>query len=253
MTRCDRVRADAAGLAALPASDLERDEALAHARECPACARALDEAERLQAVVGALAPSPFGAEELTRASGAIVLELRREARWRMLASAVAVCAAFVLCVAVSRHRSPSSQDRAIGLALAASAAAFGAASRRWAVVVVAAAPIAALGASLAAGAAGTLQAAVGVDCLTAEMACSAAVVIAAWFAMRRGSSSLGGKAAAAGAAAGALGGAAALQITCRAHTALPHLLVFHVTGVLLASAAAATVWRLRGRIQRRDA
>ena len=46
MTSCERIRADAAGLAALPAGDTERREAFAHARECSACARVLEEAER---------------------------------------------------------------------------------------------------------------------------------------------------------------------------------------------------------------
>jgi hypothetical protein len=69
-------------------------------------------------------------------------------------------------------------------------------------------------------------------------------VAGAWLTLRRGTSSLATSAVAAGAAAGALGGVAALQLTCSGHTALPHLVVFHVGGVLLATAAVTTASRL---------
>ena len=42
----------------------------------------------------------------------------------------------------------------------------------------------------------------------------------------------------------AVAGVAALQLTCLAHTSLPHLLVFHVGGVLLATAVAGSAWEL---------
>ncbi len=45
-------------------------------------------------------------------------------------------------------------------------------------------------------------------------------------------------------AAGAVAGVPALQLTCLAHTSLPHLLVFHVGGVLLATAVAGSAWEL---------
>jgi hypothetical protein len=245
---CDRVRADAPGLAALPAGDPERDEAWAHARECPACARALDEAERLQALVGDVAPPSLGAG--ARAPGGIVSELRREGRRRALASAVTVCSAFVLCVVLARHRAATRQGWMLALAVAAAAAALGAAARRWAIAVLVAAPIAAVGLALASGTAGPLEVAMGVDCLATEVACAAAVVAAAWLALRRGTSSLSPRSVTAGAAAGALGAVAALDITCPAHAALPHLLAFHVAGVLVAMAGAAMGPRLLQRILR---
>lgn len=245
MTDCDRIRADAAGLAALPGGDVERREAWAHARGCPGCARALEEAERLQAVLG-VAPPPLGDGGPARAPGAIVSELQREARRRMLASGVAVAAAFALCVALARHRSPSRLDWALALALAASAGALGMASRRWAAAVVAVAPIAALGAAMGAGAAGALRGPLGVECIATELACAAFVVLGAWLALRRGTSSLAPGSVAAGAASGAVAGAAALQLICPAHASLPHLLAFHVGGVLLAAAAAGAVWGLAG-------
>jgi hypothetical protein len=48
----------------------------------------------------------------------------------------------------------------------------------------------------------------------------------------------------AAAVAGALAGDAALQVTCAAHAYAPHLLAFHVGGVLLAGAAAGVITRL---------
>ncbi|HEY6001519.1 MAG TPA: hypothetical protein VIV57_01515, partial [Anaeromyxobacter sp.] len=50
---------------------------------------------------------------------------------------------------------------------------------------------------------------------------------------------------AAAAAAGALAGDAALQLACPARAAMPHLLAFHVGGVVLAAAAAGLAWRRR--------
>jgi len=244
VTSCERIRADAAGLAALPASDPERREAFAHARECPGCARVLEEAERLQLVVGDLAPSRLDAAALARASSPIVSELRREAGERMLASAVAVCLAFAASVTLAQHRSPSRRDWVVALVLAAAAAGLAAAERRFRVAVV---PLAVLAAFIAAAATGVtdgLQAGMGVHCLGTELACAAAAVLGAWLAIRRGTSSLAPGAVAAGAAAGAVAGAAALQLTCLAHTSLPHVLTFHVGGVLLAAAFAGVAWAL---------
>jgi hypothetical protein len=267
LTDCDRIRADAAGVAALPAGDAEREEAWAHARGCPACARLLDEAERLQAAIGAAVSSapttdatgPViaalrgrgapAARGPGRAEAVIVSELRREARWRTLASVVAVCAAFVVVVALTGHRSTSIHDwaSAFALALAACAAALGAASRRWAIGAVIAAPVAALGLALATGAAGRLRPSLGVECLATELACSVAVVAGAWLVLRRGTSSLGTRAVVAGAAAGALGGAAALQLTCPEQTSLPHVLAFHVLGVAGAAVGAGAIGRIAER------
>jgi hypothetical protein len=204
----------------------------------------LEEAERLQLVVGDLAPSRLDADVLARASSPIVSELRREAGGRMLASVVAVCVAFAAAVMLAQHRSPSRRDWVVALALAAAAAAFAAAERRFRVTVVPLAALAAFVAAAATGVTGGLEAGMGLDCLATELACAAAAVLGAWLAIRRGTSSLGPGAVAAGAAAGAVAGAAALQLTCLAHGSFPHALAFHVGGVLLAAALAGFVWGL---------
>ncbi|MFL5271681.1 MAG: hypothetical protein ACJ79E_06425, partial [Anaeromyxobacteraceae bacterium] len=97
------------------------------------------------------------------------------------------------------------------------------------------------------GAAGPVAGSLGAVCVATEGACAVAAVAAAWLALRGGTSALGRRAVAAGAAAGALGGAAALELTCAAHAALPHLVVFHVGGVAVAAATAAVIYTLRER------
>jgi hypothetical protein len=184
-----------------------------------------------------------------RAPDAIVSELRREARWRMVAASTAACAAFAVFVAGARQRSPSAQDWSIALALGvvALASAIASSSRRRAVLVVATAPLVVLASALVTDGRGPLQPAQGVECVATELACGAAVVCGTWLALRRGTSALGARAAAANAAAGAVGGAAALQLTCPSHAALSHVVSFHVTGVVLAAAATAAAWCLGRR------
>ena len=244
MSACDRLRADAAGLAALAADDPERAAAWEHAARCPACAGALREAERLQALVADLAPSPLPPRARSGVPRAIAAELRREARWRMVAAVAAVCVLFTLLVALARHRSPAGVDAAVAVALALSAAGLAAASRRFPGAAAGGAVLVALAAAGAAGRAGPVEAALGPECLLTEQGCAAAVVAAVWLVLRRGSSALTPRVVMAGAAAGALCGAAALQLTCPAHAALPHLLAFHTAGVLVAAGLAGAASRV---------
>jgi hypothetical protein len=242
---CARIRAEAAGLAALPPGDPEREEATAHARGCAGCARALREAERLQALLGEAEPTPLPDEVLARASQAILSDLRREARRRVAASAAAACAAFVLLAALGRQRSAAPGDRAIAAGLALAAVALAAAATRWARAAVPAALAAALAGAVAAGSWAPLDGALGLDCAASEIAAAGLVVGAMWLALRGGSTSPARPAVAAAAAAGALAGDAALQLTCAGRGDLPHLLVFHVGGVLAAAALGGLIRRRR--------
>jgi hypothetical protein len=171
----------------------------------------------------------------------VVAELRREARWRMIASMGVVAVAFPALVVAAHHPSTSVTDWTIALALgvAGLASAAASASRRTALAVAIGAPSLLLATALAAGRDGALAATVGVECLATEVAVGAVIVAATWLAIRRGTTVLGWRAAAAGAASGALGGAAALQLACPAHGALGHLLAFHVVGIALAVGVAA--------------
>jgi hypothetical protein len=245
---CERLRADAAALTALPPDAPERVSAWAHASGCAGCARALREAERLQALVTAWEPPPLAAEVLERASRPIVDELGREARRRMIASIAAVCASMAVLAGVARSGSRSAVDWAWSAVLGALAIALAAAARRSASLVITAAVLAAMTAAVAAGHPGPLAGPIGLRCLTVELASAAAVVGAVWLAIRGGTTSPARSAVAASAAAGALAGNAALQISCTARDAVPHLLAFHAGGVILSVVGASLLWGASRRV-----
>jgi hypothetical protein len=239
---CERLRADAAGLAALPPEDPERVTAWAHASGCAGCARALREGERLQGLVAAWEHPPLPAGALERASEAILVELRREARRRAAASIAAACVAMVALVGLARDGRRSAMDWAWAAVLGALAIVLAAAARRRALLVITAAVVAAFTAAGVVGQAGPPAVEIGLHCLGSELASAALVVGAVWLAIRGGTTSPARSAVAAAAAAGALAGDAALQVTCAARDAIPHLLAFHVGGVLLAAVGASLLW-----------
>jgi hypothetical protein len=247
MIDCDRLRADAPGLAALRSDDPERVAAWSHASDCPGCASALREAERLQALIAGSEPAPLPVGAAERAALAIVAELRREARRRALGSIAAICVSMLLLVGFARSRSRSSADWAMAGVLGGLAIVVAALARRRPLLVVGVTVLAALAAGLASGQT-PLAGAPGVHCLATELASAAVVVGAVWLAVRGGTTSPARSAIAAAAAAGALAGDAALQVTCGAQDQVPHLLAFHVGGVLLAAAAASLLWRAGQRV-----
>jgi hypothetical protein len=239
MTACDRIRAEAPGLAALRADDPERVAALAHARGCPECERALCEGERLQSLLARVEPEPLPAGALERVRGAVQEALRREARRRLVASVAALCVLPLVLVGFARSRSGSGADWALAAVLWSLAVAVASAGR--------AGPIAATGAAALVGTAGPLDPSLGLECAGTELASAATVVLAAWIVARRDGTSVTRSTLLGAAVAGALAGDAALQLTCAARTSAPHLLAFHVGGVLLAAAAASAL----GRVLRR--
>ncbi len=246
MTARAHVLADAPGLAALRSDEPERLAAWAHAEGCAECARALREAERLQALIERSAPVTLPAGAIERASGAIVAELRREARRRTAGSIAAAFLAALALAGMAGTRSGAMADWARGGLLLLLAVALAAAARRKPLLVIGGALLAALLAGVASGET-ALAGAPGAYCLPAELASAALVVGAVWLALRGGTTSPARSAIAAAAAAGALAGDAALQITCGAQDAVPHLLALHVGGVLLAAAGASLLWRPRLR------
>jgi hypothetical protein len=246
MTSCERLRADAPGLASLPLDDPERTAAWAHASGCQGCARALREAERLQAVLGEWDPVPLSMAALDGAARAIEAELRRESRRRSAWSAGAAVLVMAVLVAISRHRGGSALDWATAAVLAAVALALAVAGSRKPIFTVVGAAVAALAAAVVAGGPGPFELSAGVECLICELAGAAAVAGAGWLALRGGTSTFTRRTLAAAAAAGALAGDAALQVASGSHEVGPHLLAFHLGGVLLAAAAASLLWRPRG-------
>ncbi len=242
-SECDRLRADAPGLASLEPDDPERLAARLHARDCPGCARSLREAERLQGLIASATTEPPPAGALERSSRAILSALRREARRRALASAGAAAGALAAAAGLARHPSHDPADWTLAAAIGLLAVGLAAVSRRRPLLVAACAAGAALASAVVTGHAGPLDVGEGVRCLATELAGAAAVIGAGWVALSRTGASASRAALGASAAAGALAGTAALAITCTAHGSLPHLLAFHVGGVLLGAAAAAALGR----------
>src|SRR5207248_1662344 len=81
---CDEMRPKAAGIAALPEGDPERESFLAHARGCPGCMQALREGEKLlEALARAELPTP-SSRALRRASAPILADLT-PSRWGLRA------------------------------------------------------------------------------------------------------------------------------------------------------------------------
>jgi hypothetical protein len=150
----------------------------------------------------------------------------------------------VLLLAFARHRSQAPGDWAIGAVLAVAALAVASVAGRFAMGVVVAAVAAALAAAVAGGSVGSLDLTGGEECLVVVLASAGLVSGAAWLGVR-GSSPVGVRTALAmGGLAGALAADAALQLICHGHGALPHLLAFHVGGVVLVAAAAVAVLRV---------
>lgn len=162
-----------------------------------------------------------------------------------LAAALAAAATFGLLVALARRPSGRAEDWAVALVLAGVAVALAALGRRATLGLAAVAGAAALAAGLLAGGRGSLELATGLDCLLTVGAAAAGMAGVAWLVLRRGPGALVRSAAGSWAVAGALAGAAALQVTCGAHTSLAHHLTFHVGGVLAVAATALLVPRWR--------
>jgi hypothetical protein len=245
MSTCERIRDEAAGIAALRPDDPERAAAEAHASGCPGCARALEEGERLQALLVEAAPATLPEPALGRAYQEIRGELRREARLRLAGSVGALSAAMLVLVAFARTRSPSSADWALAAVLWATAVVLAAAASRRPGVVVVLSVLAVVGIGAVSAGPGPLVPSLGLECVATELGAAGAVVGAVWLALRGGSTRPARPTIAAAAATGALAGHAALQVTCAAHGSMAHLLAFHAGGVLLAAAGAGLLWRRR--------
>ena len=176
----------------------------------------------------------FDAWAATRGAAPEPRRAPRFAPWPLLAAA----AMLLLLVAFARQRSQAPDDWWIGSLLAAAALAAAAVAGRFAVGVVVAAVSAAVAAAFAGGRSLAIQPGFSVDCLALELATAAVVGGVAWIAARGGPAAFARRSLAGGALAGALVADAALQVTCGARDALPHLLVFHAGGVAVVAALA---------------
>jgi hypothetical protein len=243
MNTCEQICEQALALVASARGERELKEAWEHARTCAGCAQALHEAMRMLALVDAgLAPSPPSAEALLRAKQAVELELDRQparppraARVAAAMATISVGAALAGPLARHHYLDASSTALAAGAALTAAVLAWLGVGRRAAGAAFAACAVSLVVAALASTSLG-LFAAVGVHCLALELF-TAAWPLAALAAAGGLSSSTSGWTTAALASAGALAGQAALHLTCPERSAAPHLLAFHLGGVVLAAVA----------------
>jgi hypothetical protein len=140
---------------------------------------------------------------------------------------------------MARHRSAGVGDWAVAGGLAVAALVLAALAGRFRAALAASAVGASIAAVAASGRGGGLELATGIHCLALELSAAVVVAGAAWFGVRGGGPGALPRALGGGAVAGALAADAALQITCAAHGEVPHLLAFHVGGVLLAAGVAA--------------
>jgi hypothetical protein len=236
--------ADKAGfLAALKEDDPERKLAEEHARSCASCRDALDEGRRLVALLAQAAPLPAPSPELLRrAAAAIERENAGERRAAALvrwAAMGAVLLVWLLQLAYGKsidHDLRSVLSSLAVLAVAVIGITFARADQR--IVVAAMVATSALFAH-AAGALSGFEPKFGAECTICELVAAAIPWLAVTELARRRHVPLYRWTLVVAAVAGALASQAAQLLTCPVARANPHLLVFHLGGVLLALALGA--------------
>jgi len=253
MSACDELRPKAAGIAALPEGDPEREEYLRHARGCAGCMQALREGETLLRLIESQPLPPPSQATLQRAAAPILADLRATApspafprKW--LLQGAATIPGFLLPLLIAKHLELAGWGAALLVLAAAALLAATAGTLRAGVLVVIAV---AAGFAFAAGGVpgvplGGAQISLGeLECPIFELIAAALPLAAASVVWRR--NPMPGALAQA-AAAGALAGQAALHIACPGRHDVVHLWGFHVAGVL---AAAALGWVAEGRLSLR--
>jgi hypothetical protein len=245
---CDEIRADAAGLMALPAGAPERERAEAHARTCAGCAGALADGRRLLALIEAAplpAPSPAA---LQRASAAILADFDGAPRFAAIVVGI-VLAAWAVPLALTRAPIALGMDLGVSLMLVALAAVSASlvitkAGRGGGLFVLASAL---LGLWPSEGMM-ALEIPVGAHCALIEGLTAVGTGLAAFIAARAlGRSAFDKPVLLAGLGGGALAGHAALQIACTANHHLSHAAVFHTGPVALAVGLALLLARTAAR------
>jgi hypothetical protein len=243
---CDDLRRDAAGLAAMRPGHPERDAAFLHARDCPGCQEALRKGAALIALLDALpAPEAPPKAVLARVAAAIAAETRRARALTGRAAGVAAGVAWVAFLLFARHHETAAPVWIGAVVVGLAALAVAIAGPRLGGWVAAATVGASTLFALVAGTGRELEPAAGLHCFVSELlAGTAAFGAAMWMRRRHGEAETPWSFAAV-AAAGALAGQAALNVVCGARDALPHLLVFHTGGVLVAAALGAAIGSAR--------
>lgn len=255
MIACEDLRSQAAGLAALPEDDPERAAAFLHARDCPECARALEEGVRLLAVLSAApAPPPPRPEVLERVRAAVLAEFDRQSAhprpsWTMALLPIAVLGTGVLLALREGAMQASTSELGVAAVLGAAAlgTVFGVWSYGWRLLglgLLASVLYSLVVAVRGSGEAGW-DAQLGMHCALIELGAAVLPLGAGiYLVLRRQAAhvaaTLGGAAL-----AGALTGQAALHLACP-NDGMAHLFVFHTTPVVLAALLGIAFSRVRG-------
>jgi hypothetical protein len=230
----------------LAPDDPDRRAAFEHARTCPTCAEALEEAASMlpgldEAVVLPL-PSPGALERAARVVRAD-LQRQRARRWRAAAPLMAATLAAWLIPLGGGLRLRDSAGAAVSLALALVAAVSAAATVVLGGRVLLILPLTSFAAAWLAGGSGPAEAAHGLHCAGLELALSVIPLALATALARRGLLDRPVSALAAAGAGGALSGQAVLHVTCFA-TSHAHLLAFHAGPVVVTMAGAALLTKV---------
>lgn len=227
---------DAAALAMLPSDDAERVAAFAHAAECPECAAELAKGEALRALLEtAPAPEPPPPAVLARVAAELRAEAARADRRVGRAVGAAIVLVWLALLVFARHRAEGASvwlvAAVVGLAAVVAALA---GVRLGGRIALAVAGVSALFA-LFAGTDPDGSLGPGMPCMGSELFAGVVALGVAWAIRSRQGELVGPGFLGAVAAAGALAGQAALNVTCHVRDALPHLLVFHTGGVIVAA------------------
>lgn len=244
----------AGGIAQLAADDPERVAAVAHARECEECARALRSGERLfQAFSELSPPEPPSLALTSRIREQVLADLARVpervvVRERPVPIAIAIGVAFAFGSLLSRHDDATTSRWTAAILVAAFAALLAFLGGKRAATVLVASIAASFGFSVYAQAGEGLSAGLGVRCALFEVVVALAPLGAATYLALSGGPR-GALPFAAVGAAGGLAGHAALHIHCPAQSAHPHLLAFHLGGVVLSALVGVALSQLPGLSQ----
>lgn len=241
----------AGGIAQLAPDDPERVEATSHAQECSECARALRSGERLfEAFLVLPLPEPPSAALLSRIKREIHADLARVpervvVKERPAVIAITVGVAFVLASVLSKHEDVTTTRWTAALLVAAFAALLATLGGKRASVTLFTSIAASAGFSLYAQAGEGMSTGIGVRCALFEVGVALAPLgAAAYLALSGGPR--GALPFAAVGAAGGLAGHAALHVHCPMHSAHPHLLAFHLGGVVVAALVGVALSRVPG-------
>jgi len=241
---------DAAAMAMLPHEDAERVAAFVHAAGCAECAADLAKGEALRALLEAApAPEPSPSAVLACVAAELRAEAVRADRGVGRAVAVTIVLLWGLLIVVARQHAEGATvwlgAAVVGLGAVVAALA---GVRLGGRIALAAAGASALFA-LFAGTGADVGLERGMPCMGSELFAGFVALGVAWAIRSRQGELVGPGFLGAVAAAGALAGQAALNVTCHVRDALPHLLVFHTGGVIVAALIGAALGAVQAKRQ----